>query len=159
MAQGATGTVVAQLPGMVPYGPEAVFGERGSALVEALVAAAFFSGALVAVVQLAALAVGIYADAGEASRSAEAAETGLRSLAMARATLTPGGSLDADVPGYSEVPDPADTAAGAVTRRWRVSPGPVRGTHHVVVRVSNPRIRRGSRALDVETLLSAESGP
>ncbi|MGE0392488.1 MAG: hypothetical protein AB7I25_02445 [Vicinamibacterales bacterium] len=136
-----------------------VFSERGSALVEALVAAAFFSGAVVAVVQLAALAVGIYADAGETSRSADAAEAGLRALATARGTLSPGGNLDADVPGYSDEPDGPGAAAGGVRRRWRVSPGPVPGTQHVVVRVINPRIRRGRQALDVETLLSVELGP
>jgi hypothetical protein len=132
--------------------------ERGSALVEALVAAAFFSGAVVAVVQLVALAIGMYADAGEAVRSADVAESGLRTLATRRGTLTPGGSLDADVPGYSDVPGDAGATAGGVTRRWIVSPGPVRGTQHVVVRVINPRIRRGRRVLDVETLLSVEPG-
>jgi len=126
-----------------------VFLESGSALIDAIVAAAFFSGAAVAVVQLAALAVGVYADAGESTRSAEVAESGLRTLGTARGSLAPGGSLDADAPGYFDVP------AEGVTRRWRVTPGPVRGTQHVVVRVINRRIRRGNRALDVETLLPA----
>lgn len=135
-----------------------VAGERGSSLVEALVAAAFFSGAVVAVVQLAALAVGMYADAGETVRSADAAEHGLRGLAARRGALTPGGSLEADIPGYSDAGAPG-TTAGGVTRRWTVSPGPVRGTQHVVVRVINARIRRGSRTMDVETLLSVEPGP
>lgn len=141
-SRGTPGTGVATRSDMPPRDAEA-----GSALIEALVAAGFFAAAAVGVVQLATLAVGIYADAGERSRSVAWAESGLSEIALGRAGLATGGDLETDTPGFVDHPE------AGVVRRWRIDEGPVAATRRVRLRVVNARVRRGRRTVDVSTIV------
>ncbi len=125
--------------------------DRGSSLLEALIAAGVFSVAVVGVVQLAALSVGLHADAEEMSRAVWHADDVLRSLRDTARHGDVGGDLDANSPGFFDHPEPG------LTRRWTVGPGPVPGTRAIVVRVLNKRARRVGRTLMVSSLVATES--
>ncbi len=120
---------------------------------EAVLAAGLFSVAVVAVVQLTALAVGLHADAGEASRTLWYAADGLRALERRGGGGTLGGSLEADAPAFSDHPEPG------VVRRWTVTAGPVEGTRAVAVRVTNLRARRVGRTAEVRGAVGVEPEP
>ena len=130
-----------------------LYGERGSSLVEAVLAAGLFSVAVVAVVQLTALSVGLHADAGEASRALWYAADGLRALEQGGGAGSIGGSLATDAPGFSDHPEPG------VARRWAVTAGPVEGTRAVAVRVTNLRARRVGRTAEVRGAVGVEPEP
>lgn len=125
----------------------------GSSLIEAILAMGLFSVAVVALVQLVSLSVGLHADAGEASRAVWHAADLLRALEHDGREGSPGGSLDADVPGFSDEPEPG------VGRRWTVAAGPVAGTRAVAVRVINQRARRAGRTTEVRSVVGVEPAP
>lgn len=120
---------------------------------EAVLAAGLFSVAVVAVVQLTALAVGLHADAGEASRTLWYAADGLRALERHGGEGTLGGSLETDTPAFSDRPEPG------VVRRWTVAAGPIEGTRAVAVRVTNLRARRVGRTAEVRSAVGVEPPP
>ena len=118
-----------------------------------MLAAGLFSVAVVAVVQLTALAVGLHADAGEASRTLWYAADGLRALEQRGGAGSLGGSLEADTPAFSDHPEPG------VVRRWAVTAGPVEGTRAVAVRVIDLRARRVGRTAEVRGVVGVEPEP
>ncbi len=127
--------------------------ERGSVLIEAIVAAGFCAVAAAGVVQVAALVVGMHADAAERSRLIALAEASLLHLRPPGVVLVPGGGLEADVAGFSDEPAPG------VRRRWRVTAGPGDGVLTVEVRLTSLALRLGRRTVDLESVVPVPERP
>ena len=127
---------------------------RGASLIEVLIATLVLTIGLVAMAQLMGVSMLMHLNAREATTATQLAQAKVDelmklNLATAPAVqITPVGpdSLTTDVTNYFDSPQ------AAITRRWRIQPGPAANTRVLTVRVINARARRGGQ-LDVSTII------
>ena len=127
---------------------------RGASLIEVLIATLVLTIGLVGMAQLMGVSMLMHLNAREATTATQLAQAKvdeLMKLNMATAPavqITPANasSLTTNVANYFDSPQ------AAITRRWRIQPGPAANTRVLTVRVINARARQGGQ-VDVSTII------
>ncbi len=127
--------------------------EEGFSLVEVLVSTVVLTVGLVAMAQLLAISTKMHADAGEASRATQYAQTKIDELVKLNMGTAPAVQINAADTLAANTANYFDTPMAGITRRWRVQAGPVANTRLLTVRVINIRSRQYGSSIDISTIL------
>ncbi len=127
--------------------------DGGFSLVEVLVSTVVLTVGLVAMAELLAIATKMHADASEASRASQYAQTKIDELVKLNMATAAAVQVNAADTLSTNVANYFDTPMAGVTRRWRVQAGPVANTRLLTVRIVNLRARQYGNAVDVTTII------